>query len=75
MALARRIASSYDHQQTAPSMTWTIVHGLGDYPIVDAFTMSDGVLQRILPANVQYIDKDTVVLLFSTSRSGFATVV
>lgn len=75
MALERVIARSYTHTQDTPSASWVIVHNLGVYPIVDAWTMHDGDLQKIIPAEVTHTDNNTVTLTFSVARSGFATVV
>lgn len=75
MALIRRIATSFTHEQTVPSTTWTLVHNIGGYPIVDAYTMKDGELLKIVPAAVTYVDENTCTLTFSVARTGFATVV
>jgi len=75
MSLTQRVATSYDHVQSTPSATWTIVHNLGAYPIVDAYIEYAGELQRILPSAVTYVDENTCTLSFATPRAGFATVV
>ena len=75
MSLTSRIAISYTHVQAEPSVVWTIVHGAGGYPIVDAFTVHEGETLKIIPQEVTYVDNDTCTLTFSEPRSGFATVV
>ena len=75
MALQSKVAVTYRHEQTTPSTIWTIAHGLGMYPIVDAFVTYNGELQKIIPAAVTFIDANTVQLSFTSAQSGYATVV
>ena len=75
MALIRRFATSYTHEQTDASTTWTIVHNIGGYPIVDAYTVHNGETLKIIPSAVTYVDPNTCTLTFLAPRSGFATVV
>lgn len=75
MALIRRIATSYTHTQSEPALTWEIVHNMGGYPIVDAYTVNEGETLKIMPESVTYIDDNTCELTFITARTGFATVV
>lgn len=74
MPLTRTVATSYTHTQTEASATWTIVHGVGGYPIVDAYTTQDGELLKIIPSEVTYVDANTCMLSFTVPFSGFATV-
>ncbi len=73
--MQRHLANVYRHEQTTAATTWTITHNLGVYPIVDAWTMYEGDLQKILPAQVNYVDENTCTLVFTVPISGFATVV
>lgn len=66
---------TFTHTQATPSTTWTIVHGQGGYPVVDAYISNNGVVQKILPLGVEYVDQHTVALQFNVAHSGFATVV
>jgi hypothetical protein len=75
MALERRIATVYRHEQVTPATTWTIVHNLLDYPIVDVYVMYGGDLQKIIPSAVNYIDNTTCTVVFTTAFAGYATVV
>ena len=75
MALIHRIARSYTHVQADPATTWTIVHNVGGYPIVDAYTEHNGETLKIIPSAVTYVDANTCTLTFTVARSGFATVV
>lgn len=73
--LERKLPVVYKHEQVTASTTWTIVHNLGVYPIVDAWTTDGGDLTKILPSEVNYINANTCTLVFSFPISGFATVV
>ena len=75
MALERKVAGIYKHVQDTVSTTWTIAHGLGVYPIIDAWTIDGGDLKKIIPSEVNYIDANTCTLIFTLPISGFATVV
>lgn len=75
MALERHIARVHRHEQADPAAVWVINHNLGIFPIVDAWTMHEGDLQKILPAEVTYVDGNTCNLIFSTPITGYATVV
>ncbi len=71
----RRIATVYTHAQATASDTWTISHNLKDYPIVDVYVDYGGVTQKIIPANIEYVDLDTCTVTFTTPYAGYATVV
>jgi hypothetical protein len=73
--ISQRPATSYNHTQTDPANVWVIPHGLMGYPIVDAYIMNEGVLERIMPAAITYVDLNTCNVVFSTPRAGYATVV
>lgn len=75
MALIHQTATSYTHVQAEPSDTWTIVHNIGGYPIVDAYTVHEGEARKIIPSAVTYVDTNTFTLTFLVAQSGFATVV
>ena len=73
--MKHRIATAYTHTQSQASSTWTILHGLGDYPIVDCFITISGVITKIIPGSVTYVDANTCVISFSSAQIGFATVI
>lgn len=64
-------SAGFRYEQEAPSRTWTIRHGLGKYPSVSCFTLSSGSPHRII-GDVEYVDEDTVKVLFSATISGVA---
>lgn len=66
--------SQVRHVQDEPATTWVIKHSQG-YPVVDAYTEHGGVVQKILPKSIVYVDQYTVEVSFSQPRAGFATVV
>ena len=61
-------AASYDHRQNSPATTWVVNHQLGGYPPV-VVTDADGVQ---VYAEVQYPDKNHVVIKFGRARAGVA---
>lgn len=67
-------AQNYQHVQETAATVWTIVHGMGMYPIVDVYIDVDGVVQKIMPKAITYVDPQTCTVTFNTARSGFATV-
>jgi len=74
MPLNLQPSGIYRHVQESASNAWTIVHGMATYPIVDVYILANGVVQKILPLSVVYVDQNTVRINFSTPQTGFATV-
>lgn len=74
MALQRRIATVYKHEQDVPSTTWTIQHYLHGYPIVDVYVTHNAELQKIIPKSVTYLDDISCLITFSIPYAGYATV-
>lgn len=73
--MSSEFARGHVHIQQTASATWTIVHGLDTTEIgVDVFVDVNGVLTKILPKNVQITDTKTVVITFSTAKTGEAFV-
>jgi hypothetical protein len=70
----RQIATNYNHTQSTPASTWTINHNLYGYPIVDIFILSSGVMQKIIPLQVTYVNNVTCTVTFTTALAGFAVV-
>jgi hypothetical protein len=76
----RVIPSAYHHVQATAASTWTITHNLGGSgtdgtPIVDVLVNDGGNLVKMLPADVEYTNKNTVVITFTTPQSGRATII
>lgn len=63
---------SHTHVQDVAAATWTIKHGLKCYPNVSVKVMYNGAVTAIIPKNVSYPDVDTVVVEFSSARTGEA---
>lgn len=74
MAITKRIATVYRHEQSVAATTWTITHGLKDYPIIDVFVDYQGEIHKIIPSEITYVDQNTCTVTFTTDYSGFATV-
>lgn len=69
-----RPISQYRHVQSVAATTWTVTHGLKTYPVCDVYVSVSGVVQKVLPASVVYVDQDTVTITFSSATAGFATI-
>jgi hypothetical protein len=66
---------TYQFDQTTPSTTWNIVHNLNlQAPIVDCWVLDMGVMTKIIPYSVQRVDENTVLVTFTSPRSGRALV-
>lgn len=59
---------AYEFYQTTPSTTWTIVHGLGRYPIVRIFVGN----QEVQPTSITFDTVNTVTVTFGTAQVGQA---
>ncbi|MCO5250689.1 MAG: hypothetical protein M9949_04620 [Candidatus Kapabacteria bacterium] len=58
----------YTHEQTVASATWTVTHNMGKYPSVSVVDTGDNV---IVP-DVEYIDTNSLTILFSGATAGNA---
>lgn len=71
----------YRHSQIEPADHWLIKHNLGSnngsqgVPIVDVIVTVGGVVQRIIPKDVDIIDIDTIVISFTAPYAGTASVI
>jgi hypothetical protein len=65
----------YDHTQAAPATTWTIPHGFGllaPYLVqFDAYVLRSGSYKPIFPADVTFVDANTLQVTFSNPEEGF----
>ena len=64
----------FQYEQTAPSSTWNIYHGMGAHPLVETNVFVDGKLEKAFPVSVQHLDLNNVRVTWSISRTGFATL-
>jgi len=64
--------NTFNFTQSTPAATWTIVHNLGTKPVHDAHITYGGVVTKIIPAGVEHVDDNTLVLTFSSAQSGTA---
>jgi hypothetical protein len=74
MALTQQIGAVYQHVQSTPASSWTVVHGLNAYPVIDVFITYGGTLQKILPLGISYDTPNQCTVAFSTPLAGYATV-
>ena len=59
---------AYEHYQTSPSLTWTVNHGLGTYPLIRVFVGN----QEVQPASITHETVNTSVITFHTPQVGQA---
>lgn len=64
----------YKHLQESAATVWTVQHNLMSYPITDVYVSKDDFVQKIMPQNVTYVDKNTCTIEFSEALTGFALV-
>lgn len=65
----------FKHDQSTPSSTWVINHGLGtDAPIVDYWIIIGGALIKALPISVIVDNSGQVTATWSSPQSGVAYV-
>lgn len=62
------------YTQDSPDDTWVIPHGLDDYPIIQAYSDNRGLLVRLWPLNITYIDRNTCSVRFKTKVAGVAVL-
>lgn len=77
---SRVIPSVYRHTQSSPSTLWTVNHNLGGgggtgIPIVDVVADNNGSTVKVMPLQINVVDKNTVTIEFSVAQSGTAVVV
>lgn len=70
------IAGAFVHTQSVASATWTIVHSLNQkYVQVQLINSDDTVMDgRYDYPTISYVDENTTVINFSTSKTGYAVV-
>lgn len=62
-------SSAYIHNQTTPSASWTVTHGLNRYAGVTIYVSGEVVL-----ADVAYTDPNSVTVVLAQPTSGVAVV-
>lgn len=72
----QHVIASYLHTQDIASDTWVITHNLVQIaPAVDCWVLHNGVMTNIIPLSVTATDPNTVTVVFSSNRTGYASVV
>jgi hypothetical protein len=64
------IALAYRHDQTAPSASWVITHGLGRVPLVDVFLASGEQVEADVTCS-----STTISVAFAAATTGFVTYI
>lgn len=65
----------FTHIQSTPAQTWTITHNLGGTPVVDVLSHNGGTLFKILPLNIRVITDMSIVVEFSSPRTGVVNLI
>ena len=63
---------TYTHTHTSESTTWTVYHFFGSKPIVETIINNNGILTKAIPASVEHVDNDTLIISWTSPRTGFA---
>jgi len=63
---------SHQHLQQIPSTVWTIDHGLYCNPIVSVSVYEEGALVGIIPADIEFVSNTSVIVTFTSPRTGEA---
>lgn len=62
------------HEQTTAASVWTITHNMGSLAAVDVYVEVDknGTLQKIIPAETNFVSPLVMEVVFSTPQTGRA---
>lgn len=72
--LDRQQKQFHTHEQVSPAIEWEINHDLYRLPIVNVYSVVNGVEIMVNPTEVQVLDMNSCKLVFGTAISGFAEV-
>jgi hypothetical protein len=72
--LDRQQKQSHTHEQSTPAIEWVINHDLDRYPIVNVYSVVNGVEIMVNPTEVQVLNMNSCKLVFGTPISGFAEI-
>ena len=61
--------------QATPAVAWTITHNFGQKVIADTWVDVNGTLTKILPKKVTNVNDNTLMIEFTTARSGSARLI
>lgn len=76
MTSAYSIATGYTHRQTIPESTWNISHNMNVKPTVQVYIIREqNAYERIMPKEIQIVDDNHVVILFSMPQIGKAILI
>lgn len=65
---------TYQHTQSTPATEWIVQHDLDRYVVQDTFFDIGGNLSKVLPASVEYIDSNSIKIVFSEAQTGTVKV-
>lgn len=72
--IERKLQQTYTHEQTTASNEWVISHFLYRRPVVNVYTVTDGIERITNPTEVIVIDLDTCKLMFASAITGIAEI-
>lgn len=72
--IERKQKVTYTHEQSTASTEWVINHLLNRRPIVNVYSVQNGVEKIVNPSEVEVIDMDTCKLFFPTAITGIAEI-
>jgi len=61
--------------QSVASSEWTVAHNFGTKPACDVAVFHNNAMQKIFPSNVVHQNDNTVVITFSSPRTGTVTLI
>jgi hypothetical protein len=72
--IERKQRETFSHEQTTASDEWVINHFLNRRPIVNVYSVQNGIERIVNPSEVVIIDMDTCKLFFPSAISGIAEI-
>lgn len=72
--LDRQQKEFHTHEQSSPSVEWVINHDLNRYPIVNVYSVVNGIEIVVNPTEVQVLNMNSCKLVFGTAISGIAEI-
>ena len=69
------LLTSYTHDQSAASSTWTINHNLGSVPVVEISLIENGQMKKAFPLSLTHPSVNQTVVTWSSPRTGKAFLI
>lgn len=72
--IERKLKVTHTHVQITAATEWVINHSLNRRPIVNVYSVQNGIEKIVNPSEVVVIDMDTCKLFFPTAITGTAEI-